>query len=270
MGKTKTVVIKGKSEELSGEEKYKLKQIKKKEAEDKEKQAVSGVGLKGGERIKVIGGDLPPVKEEETVEEKLSSKKRKLRKRSKKYLDSKAKIDNKLYKIDDAVKLVKETSYAKFDASVELHLIVKKENISINLELPHFAGKTKKVEVADENTLKNLEKGKVYFDILLATPEMMPKLVPFAKILGPKGLMPNPKTGTLIKTEKDAAKFSQSKITIKTEKKNPVIHTVVGKVSQNEADLVENSQTVIDSVTTKQIIKAYLTSTMGPSIKLKV
>ena len=99
---------------------------------------------------------------------------------------------------------------------------------------------------------------------------MMPKLVPYAKILGPKGLMPNPKNGTLIKTKDDAKKFSGNSITIKTEKKQPVIHTVVGKVDQKSAELEENTKTIVELVGKKQITKAYLTSTMGPSVKLSL
>ncbi len=99
---------------------------------------------------------------------------------------------------------------------------------------------------------------------------MMPKLVPFAKLLGPRGLMPNPKTGTLIKSAKDAEKFSGNSLTIKTEKSQPVIHTVIGKVSQENQELKENIETIFSAITKKQIVKAYLKSTMSPSVKLNL
>ena len=97
---------------------------------------------------------------------------------------------------------------------------------------------------------------------------MMPKLVPFARLLGPKGLMPNPKTGTIIKTKKDAEKFSGNTTNVKTEKAAPIIHTTVGKVSQKESELVENTNTLLDAVGKRQIEKAFIKATMGPSIKV--
>ncbi|MGD8744548.1 MAG: hypothetical protein PVJ52_03075 [Candidatus Woesebacteria bacterium] len=275
MGKTKTAVVSGMPDEkLSGEEKYRKKQKKKKQEEKKKKKQVTGVGLKGGERIQVIGGELPPEsteKEKDTEEKVKKAKKKKSKARGKKYKKAQAKVDkNKQYPIKEAIKLVKETSYSKFDGSVEFHLTVKKQNLSTNVELPHSTGKKKKIEVADENTIKKLKKGEIDFDVLLATPKWMPKLVPFAKTLGPKGLMPNPKNQTLIKKKSDAKKFSADRLEIKTERKVPLIHLVVGKVSQKEKELIENVEAIIKAVTKRQIKKAYLTSTMGPSIKLSI
>ena len=82
--------------------------------------------------------------------------------------------------------------------------------------------------------------------------------------------MPNPKNGTLIKDKKEAAKFSGNSFNLKTEKEAPVIHTVIGKTSQSDKDLEENIQTIFDAVSTKQILKAYLKSTMSPSVKLAI
>lgn len=277
MGKTKTAFVSGMpAEEKSGKAAYeekkkrKLEEEKKRQAEAKKAQ-VSKVGLKGGERIKVISGPAPEELATETEkEEKEAKKQRKQRVRSKNYKDAKAKIDrNKLYSLKDAVKLVKETSYSKFNGSVEMHLVAKKD-ISLNVELPHSAGKEKKVEVANDKTIDKLKKGKIDFDILLATADMMPKLVPYAKLLGPKGLMPNPKAGTLIKSAKDAEKFKGNSVIVKTEKKQPVIHLVVGKVDLEDKNLTENISTVLDAIGKKQIVRAYLASTMGPSIKVKI
>jgi len=280
MGKTKTVFVTGEvAEEKSGKAAYEEKKRKQLEAQKKaeeEKAKVAKVGLKGGERIKIVGGDLPPVEKVSTegaegAGDTEIKKARKVKVRSEKYKTARAQVDkSKHYSIEEAIKLVKETSYSKFDGTMELHLIVKKDNLSVQVTLPYSYGKTKKIEIADEETIKKLKKNEVDFDILLATAEMMPKLVPFAKLLGPRGLMPNPKTGTLIKSAKDAEKFGGNMLTIKTEKKQPVIHTIAGKVSQADKELKENIESILDTVGKRQIIKAYLTSTMSPSVKLEI
>lgn len=278
MGKTKTVIVSGDSAvEKGGKAAYEEKKRKQLEAQKKaevEKAKVAGLGLKGGERIKVIGGETIPEQESVSVEEHEEKKDKKAHKakiRSEKYKKARAQIDKaKLYSPEEAIKLIKETSYSKFDGTMELHIVVKKENFSIRATLPHSYGKAKKVEIASETTVENLKKGKINFDILLATADMMPKLVAFAKLLGPRGLMPNPKNGTLIKSEKDADKFSGNNLNLKTEKSQPVIHTVIGKVSQNDTELKENIEAVLTAISKKQILKAYLKSTMSPSVKLNI
>ncbi len=262
MGKTKTAVLVGSEEKnLSGAEKYKIKQAKKLEEAKKEKASVSGVGLKGGERIKVVEGDAP-------VEE---IKKRKPKKRSKNYTGVTTKIDkNKTYNVSDAIKIVKETSYSKFDGTMEVHLVVKKQGLTASTELPFSAGKSKRIEVASDKTIENLKKGTIDFDVLLATADMMPKLVPFARLLGPKGLMPNPKLGTLVKNAKAAEKFSANKLNIKTEKDAPLIHLAFGKVSQDEKELLVNLDAIMNAVNRKLIDRAFIKATMSPSVKIEV
>lgn len=268
MGKTKTAFVTGLPEEnLSGEEKYKERLKKKAEREAKEKAKIEGVGLKGGERIKVVGGEIPEIKEEEKKEEKKA--KAKERKRGKKYLAAKQKIDKtKSYKIDEAIKLIKEASYSSFDGTMEAHIQVKKQGLNVSVSLPHSTGKTKKIEVADEKTIAKLEKGVIDFDILLATPDMMPKLLPFARLLGPKGLLPNPKNGTLIKSKEEAKNFSTDKMTLKTEKEAPLIHTIFGKVSMDDKKLSENLEAIIEAIGRKQIVKLFIKSTMSPSARI--
>jgi len=297
MGKTKTAFVGGVTDEkLSSEEKYKQKQAKKKAEENKksslaeatkDKKKIEGLGLRGGARIKVIGADVPeeikpedqktpeakikPASSESDLSEEGQGKIKKIHIRGKNYKNAKAKVDtSKLYNIKDAIKLIKSTSYAKFDETYELHITVKKLGLNLNVNLPHNFGKSKRVQVANDETIEKLKKGEIDFDVLLSTPDMMPKLVSFARLLGPKGLMPNPKNGTIIKNEKDAEKFSVDQKTIKTEKDQPVIHTSVGKKSMKEDEISENVKAILDAITKANIIKVYFKSTMSPVVKLQI
>jgi len=214
-----------------------------------------------------MGNDTNEVKTEVKKEKKTVE-----RARGKKYIDSKKKFDlTKTYSISEAINHVKDTSYSKFDGTVEVHMSVKKTGLSAQITLPFQAGKQKKVEIATAATIEKLKTGKVDFDILVATAAMMPKLVPFARILGPKGLMPNPKNGTLVPDEKKAKAFSTGTVTLKTEKEAPLIHTVIGKVSQDEKELKENLEAIFKAFGgIKQIEKAVIKATMSPAVKVKV
>lgn len=270
MGKTKTAVVSG----LEKEEKSSLDKLKeKRERQSKEKpEKIHIAGLKGGQRIKMIESeDLPAVAlaKEGATKQEITKKSLAPKVRGKKYLQSKAKIDkSKTYPLPEALKLVKETSYSKFDGTIELHFVVRKVGIGAQVDLPYSTGKVKKVEIATESTIKKLSSGKIDFDVLVATPEMMPKLVPFAKFLGPKGLMPNPKNGTLVKDAKKASGFKASTVSLKTEKEAPLIHTTIGKVSQKDSELTANLEAIIKAIGDKQIVKAFLKATMSPSVKL--
>jgi len=189
----------------------------------------------------------------------------------KNYKAAKSKIDSaRHYPLVEALGLVRETSYAKFDPSIELHFVVRRDNVNVQVALPHSTGKVKKVVMVDDAVVKELEAGKVTFDVILATAETMPKLVKFAKLLGPRGLMPNPKNGTLVKDSKAIENFSTDTLTVKTEKKAPVIHVTVGKMSLSDDKLIANIQTVIDAINPKIILKGVITSSMGPSVKLQI
>ena len=247
---------------------------KSEKAHKAEAEKVHLSGLKGGQRVKMVEAEEPIVTETNT-EGKIVKKgeKRIVEKiRGKKYVESKKKFDNiKVYSVTDAIKIVKDTSYSKFDGTIELHMIVKKAGISAQVILPHQAGKTKKIEVATDETIEKLKSDKIDFDILVATTEMMPKLVPFARLLGPKGLMPNPKNGTLVPDAKKAQSFSAGTVALKTEKEAPLVHTVIGKVSQDTKELSENLEAIFKAFGgSKQIDKAYIKATMGPSVKVKI
>ena len=198
--------------------------------------------------------------------------------RSKRYQEVAKLVDKtKVYSIADAVDLVKKTSTTKFDGSVELHLNLNpatmngKVDMRGSVRLPHGTGKEVRVAIADDKILSEVEAGKINFDILVAHPSMMPKLAKVARILGPKGLMPNPKTGTVgTDPEKIAANLSKGQVNFKTEPDHPVIHMIAGKVSFDDKKLVDNIDAVLDAVGRSKITKATLTSTMGPGIKLSV
>lgn len=259
MGKTKTAFI----GESASEDK-----AKKKSSKVADKVHISG--LKGGQRIKSMASDEPidNVSDEgggSNVTEKFSRK----RQHGKTYKELKKKVDrNKLYNLKDAIELVRELSYAKFDSTLELHAVVKKTGLLVKVSFPNSTGKEKRVEIASESTIQKLKEGKVDFDVLLSTAEFMPKLVPFAKILGPKGMMPNPKNGTLIKSETDAKKFEKNNITIKTEKSAPLVHVAFAKLSMKDEEILQNLKALISGIGEKQIVKAYICSSMSPSVKI--
>ena len=209
---------------------------------------------------------------EKVEEQKTTSAKKVKKSRSKKYLAAKKKIDiNSYYTVNQAVKLVKETSLSKFPAKVEAHLVVAETGNLGEINFPHFESTSKKVVILNDTILKEIKDGQLNFDILVATPATMPKLLPLAKVLGPKGLMPNPKNGTLTDKPQDAVKkLAAAKTIIKTEKKAPVVHMVVAKLDQATKEIEANLNELIDTLRSKKIKKISICSTMGPSVKIKI
>ena len=175
------------------------------------------------------------------------------------------------YAISDAIKLLRDISLTKFDATVELHLALKEKGVSREIELPHSTGKIRKIAVADDEFIKKLESGNLdlNLDSLYASPDQMAQLVKFAKVLGPKGLMPNPKTGTVVPDPEKSAAAAASKtsVILKTEKDAPLVHTTIGKLSASDQQLSANIQAILTAFA-GQLIKAVLKSTMSPAIKL--
>lgn len=227
-----------------------------------------------------------------------------MKKRSKKYTAAVEKLEKgKVYSKEEAVKLVKETSISTFDASVEvairLNLDTKKADQQLRgaIVLPKGTGKTKKVLVIakDDNAKKALEAGADYaggmemiekiekenwfdFDTMIATPDMMPLLGKLGRVLGPKGLMPNPKTGTVTTDVVKAVSESKAgKVEYRTDSFGNV-HAIIGKVSFNEADLLENLDAFVAQIlkikpaTVKgdYVKNIAISSTMGPGIKVMI
>ena len=192
--------------------------------------------------------------------------------RGKKYQAAKKKIDvNKYYPLSEAIKLVQETSLSKFVGKVEAHVTVFDIGNVGEITFPHLETASKKIVVLNDTILAEIKEGKVNFDIIIATPATMPKLLPFARVLGPKGLMPNPKNGTLTDDPETAVKrLSVAKTIVKTEKKAPVVHIVVGKTSQPVEELAANVNELIKVIKTNKIKKLALCATIGPCVKVEI
>jgi large subunit ribosomal protein L1 len=202
----------------------------------------------------------------------------------------------KLYPVDEALETLKKTSKTKFDPTVEVQFnlgvdITKTDQqVRTTTKLPHSIGKAPKllvfgdfkaeegIAVGTEKTIEDIEKtGKVEAEKILASPDWMPRLTKVAKILGPKGLMPNPKTGTVTTdVAKTVADFKGGLLEIRTEVNGPIIHSRVGKLSLEETKLKDNLKALVEAVTKAKpsgvkrnyLKSAYLHVTMGPSLKL--
>jgi len=187
---------------------------------------------------------------------------------------AKGKVDpQKKYEITEAVKLVKSTNITKFASTLTLHLnlVIKDAPTRVELTFPHMAGAAKRVAIVTDELLTQIEKGKIEFDILVTSPAFMPKLAKYAKVLGPKGLMPSPKAGTVTPDpDKKAKEFAAGKTVVKAEAKFPLMHVTIGKVDQGEAELIANIKALLDAVKLKNVTKATLASTMSPGIKLQL
>lgn len=210
--------------------------------------------------------------EKEAKSTKKSKKQAKKRVRGKKYNQAKLKIDtSKKYTLSEGLELIKKLSYTSFDESIELHLVLNKKGLKGEIQLPHSTGKTVKVRIVDTALFDQLEKGTIDFDILVTTPQNMPQLAKFAKLLGPRGLMPNAKSGTISdKPEELVKKFSSGLLAWKSEPKFPLIHQMIGKVSLEPDKLSANSKAFIQSVGAKHIEAAYLASSMSPSVAIDI
>lgn len=223
-------------------------------------------------------------------------------KKSKRYLANLEQVDKtKLYSIEEAVALVKKTSNSKFDATLDvamnLNLDVKKADQQLRgaVVLPHGTGKSKKIlvlakgeqakaatdagadYVGDVDLITKIEKDNWFdFDVIIATPEMMPQLGKIGKLLGPRGLMPNPKTGTVTTdVAKAISETKKGKVNYRTDSFGNV-HGIFGKASFGEKELVENLIAFIEVILKAKPTSAKgnyvknisISSTMGPGIKI--
>ena len=226
-----------------------------------------------------------------------------MKKRSKKYTEAMSKIErNKVYPKEEAVKLVKETSTSSFDGTVEvamrLNIDTKKADQQLRgaIVLPKGTGKTTRVlviargekatqakeagadYVGDVDMLEKIEKENWFdFDTMIATPDMMPLLGKLGRVLGPKGLMPNPKTGTVtLDVQKAVEEVKAGRVEYRADSFG-IIHGVIGKVSFSDEDLLENLNAFVAailrvkraSVKGDYVKSISIASTMGPGIKVE-
>lgn len=177
----------------------------------------------------------------------------------------------RLYTLEEALDLLPKVNNTKFNSTITLHLNLKDRLSKVEVTFPHTTGKTKTIAIADEALLTKIEKGELDFDILITTPAMMPKLAKFARVLGPKGLMPSPKTGTITPDPESKKKeLEGGKTLIKCENKFPLMHVTVGKIEQKPEELAANIAAVINAVKPRNIVKATLASSMSTGIKLYI
>lgn len=267
--KAEEVVTEAKPEEEMSEKEL-LKQAEEHEKARKAKE----------EEIKaVIKAEIREHKEEEKKEKEVVEEKKRSRlaRKSKAYRKALELIDNnESYDVAEAIKLAKETKVTKFDSTIEVHVRIDKkiQNTRGTITLPGGAVKEKKVLGVDEKNVEDVvtevKAGKIDFDILVATPSAMPKLAQLAKVLGPKGLMPNPKAGTVAEDLKEAMEdFKGGKVEYKADKGN-IVHLAIGKVSTDDVKIKENYDALLAAMPQSKIVSVYLTTTMGPSVRVKV
>jgi large subunit ribosomal protein L1 len=222
-------------------------------------------------------------------------------KRGKKYRKIVEKKEIKVYNLKEALLQVKKLSYSKFPGSIELHTALKltkdlePKSIKGSVSLPNSESKTVRIAaftspadekkakeagadlVGTETIMKEVKEGKINFDIAIATPEVMPKIAELGKELGPKGLMPNPKTGTVTnEIEQTIAEYKKGKANFAADSQG-VVHMGVGKIELDDDKLEENIKEALQAIASAvgkevhQVVrKTHLAPTMGPSVQFKL
>ena len=221
-------------------------------------------------------------------------------KHGKKYRASAAKVEQRPYQLDEAVQLLKQIAYAKFNETVELSMLLgvdpkhADQMVRGTTVLPHGTGKSKRVLViaggdkqkeaqeagADfvggDDMVQKIQEGWVDFDAVIATPDMMRSVGKLGKVLGPRGLMPNPKTGTVtFDVTKALQEIKAGKVEFRVDKTS-IIHVPVGKIQFTAEQLRDNTSAIINAVRKakppaakgKYVRTMYISSTMSPSIQL--
>lgn len=291
MGKIRVKTIGDESFEEQDKKKKKIKRFEKQAREAAEQPEKSSFAKASEGKAAEMTAVEPIIEASEEKAETPKPKKDKFKKKkkafhSRNYQKLLALVDRtKTYALNEALELLEKLQRKSFDETVELHINTLTAGLSGNITLPHGTGKKTVVAIATNELIERIEKGLpaiddaqasgrrgiINFDILVAEPEMMAKLARVAKILGPKGLMPNPKNGTITDKPQDLVKkYEGGQVNFKTETKTPVMHLTVGKMSFDKEKLTENIEALITAIKKSNIVNATLKSTMSPGIKIKI
>ena len=225
-----------------------------------------------------------------------------MKKLSKRMAALSTKIEDRIYAPLEALSIIKENANAKFDETVEAHIRLgidpkyTDQQLRTTVALPHGTGQTIKIAVitsgenvskakdagadlfGEEDLVESINKGNMEFDLLIATPDMMPKVAKLGRVLGPRGLMPNPKAGTVTNDIANAIKeFKAGKLEFRADKAG-IVHVRFGKASFTKEALFDNLKTLQESIDKNKPSGAkgkywktfYVTSTMGPSVQVDV
>jgi large subunit ribosomal protein L1 len=268
-------------------------------------KALAEAEAKAEKEARKEAGDTTPQSEEAEAHSKKGPKptvRPRIERRGKSYQAAAKNVEaDKVYSLAEALELATKTSPVKFDASVEVHVRLgvdprqADQNIRTTVSLPNGTGKTVRVAVfapeaehaaakkagadviGDEEFLKQLDKEEVNFDILIATPQYMPKLGKYARLLGPRGLMPNPKSGTVATdVAKAVTEAKAGKVEYRVDKQ-AIVHLSIGKVSFGADKLAENAKAFFDSLQAQKptslkggyVKSTNISTTMGPGIKVE-
>lgn len=292
-------------EAIATAEKHEVKEAAPAKAGKRSAKALAEADEKAEKEARKEAGDTSPADPEAEEVKKKGPRpvtRPRIERRSKGYQKSAALIEkDKVYTLSEALELATKTSSVKFDASVEIHVRLgvdprqADQNIRATVSLPNGTGKTIRVAVfapeadhaaakkagadvvGDDEFLKQLDKEQLDFDVLVATPQYMPRLGKYARLLGPRGLMPNPKSGTVATdVAKAVSEAKAGKVEYRVDKQ-AIVHLSVGKVSFGAAKLEENAKAFFDSLQSQKptslkggyVKTTNITTTMGPGIKVE-
>ncbi len=292
-------------EAIAGAEKHEVKEATVAKAGKRSQKSLDEAEAKAEKEARKEAGDTSaqdPEAEEHKKKGPVPVARPRIERRGKNYQTAAKKVEiGKVYTLAEAVALAVDTNPAKFDASVEVHVRLgvdprqADQNIRATVSLPHGTGKKIRVAVfapesehaaakkagadivGDEEFTKQLDKEELNFDILVATPQYMPKLGKYARLLGPRGLMPNPKSGTVAAdVAKAVTEAKAGKVEYRVDKQ-AIVHLSIGKVSFGADKIADNAKSFFDSLASQKpssIKGAYiksisLSTTMGPGIKVE-